>query len=291
MSVIKIPGIAQEQSAEGLSASTLAYLCQIVRRDSGIVLDDSKRYLLEARLRPLASAEGFTTIDHLCRQIQSDHNRLLRQKVVEAMTTNETLFFRDVAPFEALRNTILPELIERRGNVRRLSIWSAACSSGQEAYSLAMLLHEVLPAIHIWKVEILGTDIAEAVLERARRGRYFQIEVNRGLPVQNLVKYFRREHLDWELKPEIRSMVQFRTFNLQDDVLNLGSGPPFDLVFCRNVMIYFETDLKKHVLAGIRRVLAPDGYLLLGGAETVFQLDDHYQRRTIGPVALYQVKK
>jgi chemotaxis protein methyltransferase CheR len=147
-----------------------------------------------------------------------------------------------------------------------------------------MLLRELLPAEQQWKVTILGTDIAESVLERARRARYFQLEVNRGLPVHYLVKYFQRQHLEWELKPEIRSMVEFKAHNLKNDLRSMG---PFDLVMCRNVMIYFDTPLKKKILAGIRTVLAPDGYLMLGGAETVFNLDDQYERRGVGQATVY----
>ena len=277
--------VQEEISAAGLSASSLSYLCQIVYQDSGIVLDDSKRYLLEARLKPLAQEAGADNLNQLCSLIQLD--RQLRRKTVEAMTTNETFFFRDVAPFDALKQSILPELAGRRADSRRLSIWCAACSSGQEPYSLAMLLEETLPQPHMWKIEILGTDIAESMLERARRGRYFQLEVNRGLPVQYLVKYFRREHLDWELKPEIRARVNFKLFNLKDPMNGLVL---FDLVMCRNAMIYFDVALKKKILAGIRGVLAPDGYLLLGGAETVYNLDDHYERKTFGPASFYKVK-
>ena len=280
--------VLEETSTAGFSPTSLTYLCQIVYRDSGILLDESKRYLLEARLKPLAQAEGMATIDQLCSRLQTNHDGSLRFRVIEALTTHETQFFRDVAPFEGLKQAIIPELAAGlRADSRRLSIWCAACSSGQEPYSIAMLLQETLPIADLWKVEILATDLSEAILVRARRGRYGQLEVNRGLPVRHLVKYFRREHLDWEIQPEIRKMVKFQAFNLMNSMAALG---PFDLVLCRNVMIYFDVELKKKILAGIRRVLAPDGYLLLGGAETVYNLDDHYERRTVGPASFYKLK-
>lgn len=276
-----------ETMTPGLSPGNLAYLCQVVYQEAGIVLDESKRYLLDARLKPLAQEYGLGTIDQLCTRLHGDGRGPLRRRVVEALTTNETLFFRDVAPFEALKTTILPELLQKRGQKRALSIWCAACSSGQEPYSLAMLLRELLPDIDTWKLNLLGTDLSEGILERARQAKYFQLEVNRGLPVKFLVKYFTRKHLDWELRPEIRRMVRFQTLNLKEDFQHLGC---FDLVLCRNVMIYFNVDLKKRILAGIRGVLAPDGYLLLGGAETVYSLDDNYEHRVVGEATMYHRK-
>ena len=276
--------VTADTTAASLSAEGLAALCQLIYQDSGIVLNESKRYLLEMRLKPVAEAHGLASLNQLSQLIRLD--RALRRQTVEAMTTNESLFFRDTSPFEALRATIIPELLERRAQSRRLSIWCAACSSGQEPYSLAMLLAETVPQQDFWKIEILATDISEAMLGRARQGRFMQLEVNRGLPVQSLVKYFERDHLEWVLKPAIRAAVSFRQFNLMDDMRRLG---PFDLVLCRNVLIYFDTPLKTKILAGIRFVLAPDGYLLLGSAETVFHLDEHYERKSIGKATFYQV--
>jgi len=274
-------------SLTGLSADNLLYLCQLVYKDSGIVLDESKRYLLDARLRPLTQPEGVDTIDQLCRLLQLNQRAPLRQKVVEAMTTNETSFFRDAPIYDALRKVILPEMFERRASTRRLSIWCAASSSGQEPYSLAILLREILPDPASWTVQILGTDISTAMVERCRRARYGQLEVNRGLPAVYLVKYFTRDHMEWELKADLRSQVRFELFNLKDSPRRLGS---FDLVLCRNVMIYFEVDMKKQILAGIRQVLAPDGYLVLGSAETVYNLDDRFERRAIEQASFYRIK-
>jgi len=280
-------GIAQQDTGTGLSAANLQYLCAIVFEDSGIVLDASKRYLLDARLKPVATEQTLESLDQLCQRLQADGRGPLRRRVIESMTTHETLFFRDLTPFEALKKAIVPELLEKRRVSRCLSIWSAACSSGQEPYSLAMMLREIVPGVDRWQIDILATDLSEAILARAREATYFQLEVNRGLPVQYLVKYFARKHLDWELKPEIRRMVRFETLNLKADFRRLG---PFDIVLCRNVLIYFDTDLKKRILAGIRDVMAPDGYLLLGGAETVFNVDDQFERRTVGEASFYQLK-
>jgi len=279
--------VKEETSTSGLSAANVLYLCQLVYQDSGIVLDESKRYLLEGRLKPLSQDQGLSNIDQLCQRLQADRQAALRTKVVEAMTTNETQFFRDLPIWDGLRQKIIPELAAGRTVVHQLSIWCAACSSGQEPYSLAMLLKEILPNASLWNVDILGTDISAAMLERCRKARYAQLEVNRGLPVQNLVKYFQREHLEWEVKSEIRAMTRFKHFNLNGPIRGLGV---FDLVMCRNVMIYFDSEMKKQVLAGIRSVLAPDGYLLLGGAETVYNLDDHFERISIGTASFYKLK-
>jgi chemotaxis protein methyltransferase CheR len=277
--------VREETAKDTLSPESLLALCELIYQDSGIVLDQSKRYLVETRLKPVVHSRGLSNLDQLCELVRLD--QALRRQAVEAMTTNETYFFRDMAPFEALGQTVIPELMGRRAAVRRLSIWSAACSSGQEPYSLAILLKESVPELAQWKVRILGTDISEAMLERARCARYTQLEVNRGLPARYLVQHFQRDHLDWVLKPEIRAMVSFRPFNLKDPMFGLGC---FDLVLCRNVLIYFDSQLKKRILAGIRGVLARDGYLLLGSAETVFSLDDHLERVGAGKVSFYRLK-
>jgi chemotaxis protein methyltransferase CheR len=209
----------------------------------------------------------------------------LRQSVVEAMTTHETLFFRDLPQYEALRTKIIPELMEQRKLSRRMTFWSAAASSGQEAYSLAMMLLEM--GLRDWSIEIVGTDLSEQILARARQGRYAQIEVNRGLPVAYLVKYFTREGLDWQLKPEVTRMVSFRKMDLRDSFRGMG---PFDVVFCRNVLIYFDTETKKKILGAIRSTIQPGGYLALGGAETSVLVSDLFERVSIGQATLYRVK-
>ncbi len=266
-----------------ISPENYVYLQQQVYRDSGIVLDADKHYLLESRLMPIVRNERLSSLDDLCIQIKKQPTSRLCKQVVEAMTTNETLFFRDVAPFDALRNQIIPQLKEQRQQSRRLSFWSAAASSGQEAYSIAMLLFEM--GLKDWNIDILGTDLSEQVLDRARAGRYMQIEVNRGLPAPYLIKYFQRDKQEWVLKDEIRKMVRFQRFDLRQSMAGLGS---FDIVLCRNVLIYFDVETKKKILSGIRTVLSRGGYLLLGGAETTVNLDDKFQRTQIGSAILYR---
>jgi len=242
------------QGRVGLAAANLLYLCQTIYRESGIVLDDSKAYLLEARLLPVAREEGESTLDGLCNLVRAAGGRRLRDKVVEALTTNETLFFRDTKPFQALESFLIPELLKWREPVRKLHFWCAACSSGQEPYSLAMLWKEM--AVPGWQIDILATDLAESVLERARAGRFQQIEVNRGLPAKYLVKYFDRDGLTWEIKPEIRSMVRWERFNLKD---SMRSFSPFDVVLCRNVLIYFDLQTKSRVAGEYSQGAAPGG--------------------------------
>jgi chemotaxis protein methyltransferase CheR len=202
---------------------------------------------------------------------------------MEALTTNETLFFRDMAPFEALRMRVLPELMGQRPPTQTLRIWSAASSSGQEAYSVAMLVHEM--KLESRPVEILGTDISENILERARQAKYVQFEVNRGLPAIYLVKYFERVGLDWRLKDGIRKMVTFRRFDLRQPVTPLGR---FDIILCRNVLIYFDVETKVNILNQLWTALQPGGFLLLGGAETVLSVQDRFERIAVGTTAVYR---
>jgi chemotaxis protein methyltransferase CheR len=257
------------------------YLQQEIYRQSGIVLDDDKHYLLESRLVPVARAAKLTSLDELCARLRAGADTALAQKVIEALTTNETLFFRDIAPFDALRQRLIPELLAKRS--QKLAIWSAAASSGQEAYSIAMLLKEMGTADR--PVEILGTDLSEEILERAREAKYLQFEVNRGLPPSYLVKYFNREGLDWQLKDEIRNMVTFRRFDLRQSMVELGK---FDIVFCRNVLIYFDVETKIKILNQILTGLHPGGYLFLGGAETTLNLQASFERVPIGTTVAYR---
>ncbi len=267
-----------------ISPDNYAYLQREIYKDSGIVLDADKHYLLESRLMPIVRSEGMASLDELCARVRSQVSPKLRQEVVEAMTTNETLFFRDVSPFDALRTQILPEIKAQRLQQRKVSFWSAAASSGQEAYSLAILLLEM--GFGDWQIEIVGTDLSEHILERARIAKYMQIEVNRGLPAPYLVKYFQREGLDWRLKEQVRKMVRFRRFDLRQNMQGLGL---FDVVMCRNVLIYFDVDTKKKILGEVRRVMQPGGYLLLGGAETTVNLDDNFRRTPIGQAVFYRL--
>lgn len=261
------------------------FLQDYIYRESGIVIDADKHYLLEARLLPVAKKRQVSSINDLCQLLKATAGGGdLRQQVVEAMTTHETLFFRDLPQYDALRTTILPPLIEQRKATKRLSFWSAAASSGQESYSLAMMLLEM--GLRDWRIEILGTDLSDTILDRARAGRFMQIEVNRGLPVSYLVKYFTRHSLEWELKEEVRKMVTFKRLDLRDNLRTLG---PFDIVFCRNVLIYFDTDTKRQILQKIKDTIHHGGYLLLGGAETTLSLLDSLERVTVGQAVLYKV--
>jgi chemotaxis protein methyltransferase CheR len=262
------------------------FLQDYIYRESGIVIDADKHYLLEARLSPIAKNQQLKTVDDLCALLRATTSTgPLRRQVVEAMTTHETLFFRDLPQYEALKAHVLPELMEQRKMTRRLRFWSAASSSGQEAYSLAMLLLEM--GMRDWTIQIVGTDLSEQILERARQGRFLQIEVNRGLPVAMLVKYFTRQGLDWQLNQEVRNMVTFQKFDLRENMRTLGS---FDLVFCRNVLIYFDQDTKKKILEQIRGTLTRGGYLFLGGAETTLSLVGGFERVARNSAVMYRVQ-
>lgn len=270
-------------SAPTILAENYRFLRDYIYQESGIVLDDDKHYLLEARLLPVAQQLHLASLDALCAALRANGNPPLQKKVIEAMTTHETLFFRDMAPFDALRTSVLPPLLEQRKATRKLAFWSAAASSGQEAYSLAMLLIEM--GLGDWNIQILATDLSEQILARAREGRYLQIEVNRGLPASYLLNYFDRQGLDWQIKERVRRMVRFEPFDLRKSMRTKG---PFDVIFCRNVLIYFDVDTKRRILQELRGALFPGGHLLLGSAETTLNLDDRFQRVTVGRATLYQ---
>jgi chemotaxis protein methyltransferase CheR len=279
-----MPAPPPTQPPGEMHPDTYRYLQDYVYRESGIVLDGDKQYLLEARLMPIVRQRQLGSLDDLCALLRATTDAPLKQQVVEAMTTNETFFFRDTAQYDALKSVVLPELIQQHNDTRKLSFWSAAASSGQEAYSLAMMLLEL--GLGDWKIQILGTDLSTQVLERARAGKYMQIEVNRGLPAAYLVKYFTRAGLDWQLKDEVRRMVRFETIDLRQSLRTLG---PFDIVFCRNVLIYFDIESKKKILAELWGTLFRGGYLLLGGSETTLNLYDRFDRRIFGQAVFYQV--
>lgn len=270
-----------------LSKADADFLRQLVRARSGIVLGEDKGYLLESRLTPLAKAIGLNGVEDLVPRLRAEPNGQLARQVVEAMTTNETFFFRDVHPFECLRKVVLPELIARRGATRRLDLWCAAASTGQEPYSVAMVLREHFPQVAGWTIRLLATDIATEVLKRARAGRYSQLEVNRGLPAPLLLKYFAKDGLDWVVKDELKRMVEFRELNLLDPFPITGQ---LDIIFIRNVLIYFDLDTKRDILAKCRRLLRPDGYLFLGGAETTLNVDDNFVRVDFDKGGCYRLK-
>jgi chemotaxis protein methyltransferase CheR len=249
------------------------FLQKLLKERSGLDLSADKQYLVESRLFPIARKLDLPGISELVLKIKAGAEDVIGQ-VVEAMTTNETFFFRDKIPFDHLRDTILPTLLRERAGRRTLRIWSAACSTGQEPYSIAMCLKEYGIDLGGWRIEIVATDLSQGVLEKSRAGMFSQFEVQRGLPIQLLVKYFRQIGDMWQINADIRAMVQFRQLNLLHDIAHLGL---FDVVFCRNVMIYFDQDTKSMIFKRLARVTANDGYLVLGAAETVVGLTDAFR--------------
>jgi chemotaxis protein methyltransferase CheR len=251
------------------------YLRKLLRERSGLVLSADKQYLVESRLLPVARRAGMPGLNELVRELRKGARvEPLVTDVVEAMTTNESFFFRDKAPFEQFRHAVMPELMAARSTARRIRIWCAAASTGQEPYSLAISLKEMGDAIAGWRIEIVATDLSNEVLEKARAGIYSQFEVQRGLPIQFLIRYFSQIGDTWQIAPEIRAMVAFRPLNLLADFSHLGV---FDVVFCRNVLIYFDQETKISVLERIARVIDRSGYLALGAAETVVGLTDSFK--------------
>jgi chemotaxis protein methyltransferase CheR len=249
-----------------LSQGAFETIAALLKARSGLAIGPDKLYLLDTRLAPILKRQGLRDLTALAERLRTPRMDALAQEVVEAMTTNESLFFRDDKPFEHVRTQALPRLHAARPHGAKLRIWSAASSSGQEAYSLAMMLTDMRASLGDRQVEIIGTDIAREQLARAREGVYSQFEVQRGLPMQMLVKHFRKEANGWRVAEAIRRMVEFREWNLLSDLRPLGR---FDIVFCRNVLIYFDQPTKARVLEAIASLLAPDGMLYLGGAETV----------------------
>jgi chemotaxis protein methyltransferase CheR len=245
------------------------YLRKLLKERSGLVLSAEKQYLAESRLLPVARRHSLASLTELVAKLKSAPHTQLAIDVVEAMTTNESFFFRDRIPFEHFRDTIIPSLMEARAREKRLRIWCAAAATGQEPYSLAMSLKSMAPALAGWRVEILATDLCTEVLNKAKAGIYTQFEVQRGLPIQNLVQYFSQVGDAWQIAPDIRAMVQYRPLNLLNDFKPLGT---FDVVFCRNVLIYFDQPTKIDVLNRLARQMPADGFLVLGAAETVVGL-------------------
>jgi chemotaxis protein methyltransferase CheR len=249
------------------------YLRKLLRDQSGLDLSADKQYLIESRLLPLARKAGLSGISDLVQKMKGGSSALITQ-VVEAMTTNETFFFRDKVPFDHFRDTIMPEMLKLRAARKSLRIWCAAGSTGQEPYSLAMCLKEMSAALSGWRVEILATDLSQEVLEKSRAGIYSQFEVQRGLPIQMLVKYFKQIGELWQINPDIRGMVTHRQLNLLHDFGQLGS---FDVIFCRNVLIYFDQETKANIFGRLARGMEADGFLVLGAAETVVGLTEAFK--------------
>jgi chemotaxis protein methyltransferase CheR len=256
-----------------VTLSDYEYLRKLLKDLSGLDLSADKQYLIDSRLLPLARKSGLSSIGELVAKMKSGSGALIAE-AVEAMTTNETFFFRDKVPFDHFRDSIMPEILHARAARRSIRIWCAAGSTGQEPYSLAMCLKEMGAALAGWRVEILATDLSQDVLEKSRSGIYSQFEVQRGLPIQMLVKYFKQTGELWQVNADIRAMVQHRQLNLLHDFSQLGS---FDVIFCRNVLIYFDQDTKIDIFSRLARVTEPDGFLVLGAAETVVGLSDVFR--------------
>jgi len=263
------------------------YLRKLMAEHTAIVLDAGKEYIAESRLAHVINQEGFDSIRELIHTLRTRSFEGLHRRVVDAMTNNETWFFRDLLPFQALQKEIIPALIAARSAERRLNIWCAACSSGQEPYSILMLLRENFPELRTWNVRLLATDISTAMLERAQRGHFSQLEINRGLPAVLLARYFTREGLDWVISPDLGKCIEFRHFNLAEPWREFPSS---DVIFIRNVLIYFDVETKRAILARVRRALRPDGYMFMGGAETTLNLDDSFERVPYQNTAYYRLR-
>lgn len=262
------------------------FLAKLLKDRSGLVLSKDKSYLLESRLMPVARKRGFKGLDELVAQLRK-RDEALAADVTDAMTTNESFFFRDSKPFDQFRDVVLPNLLKTRATKKSFRIWCAAASSGQEPYSLAMILKENAARLAGWRTDIVGTDLSREILQKARAGLYSQFEVQRGLPIQLLVKYFKKRDDQWEIDPAIRAMVQYKEWNLLQDLKALGT---FDVVFCRNVLIYFDQPTKGVVLENISKQMTDDGVLYLGGAETVLGISDKF-KPIAGQRGVYAVNK
>lgn len=269
-----------------VTATDFEFIRDFARKHAAIVLESGKEYLVESRLAPLARTNGFPDLSAFIGHLRNQRTvNGVHTQVIDALTTNETLFFRDFHPFEALRKELVPALMKSNAVTRCIRIWSAACSTGQEPYSIAMLLKENFPELDTWRVQIIGTDLSRTVLQQARLGSYSQLEVNRGLPAKLLIKYFVKQADRWVVNDEIKRMVEFRELNL---VQTWAALPAFDIVMLRNVMIYFDEATKAEILRKLKRQLAPHGCLFLGTAETTLNIDPSYERITIGSATAYR---
>lgn len=268
-----------------LTAQEFAFISGLVRRDAAIVLEAGKEYLVEARLLPLARQSGLPSVSEFVARAQQRPEPEVHRKIVDALTTNETSFFRDGEPFKQLVDTVLPDLLVRRATTRSIKVWSAASSSGQEPYTIAMVLQDNLPPG--WSFDIIGTDISTEMLTRAEAGQYTQLEVNRGLPAPLLVKHFERNGAHWQVASALRKNVSFRRLNLAAPFPSMG---PFDIVFIRNVLIYFDVQTKRTVLQRVAGTLRPDGWLFLGSAETTIGIDDRFERVVAGRTSAYKLR-
>ncbi len=257
-----------------MNVSDFEFIADLLKKRSGLALTKEKAYLIESRLNTVARKWNFAGFDELVKAMRGANNEPLLVDVTEAMTTNESFFFRDQKPFDQFRDVVLPHMLQHRTQTKTFRIWSAACSSGQEPYTLAMLLKENEARLAGWRVEIVATDLSSEILDRAKEGLYSQFEVQRGLPITLLVKYFKQAGDRWQINENIRKMVTFKQFNLLTSPAALGR---FDIVFCRNVLIYFDPPTKAKVLNGMAELMPKDGFLYLGGAETVLGTTDRFK--------------
>jgi chemotaxis protein methyltransferase CheR len=267
-----------------IAAADFAYVRDLVQRRSAVYLDAGKEYLVESRLGPIMQASGEGSLDRLVARLRRSPDGPLHRQVVEAMMTNETSWFRDHHPYQALESVILPDLLARRATERRLTAWSAAAASGQEAYSIAMVLHDRLAGDPSWNLLVLATDLSEEMVRRTRAGRYSQLEINRGLPAAKLVRHFTRAGTEWQVNEPLRRLVDARQLNLAAPFPPL---PPVDVLFLRNVLIYFQDETRRQIFERVRKVLRPDGYLVLGGAETALNVDA-FERVPLDKATVYR---
>lgn len=271
-----------------INANDFQFISKMVLELSAIVLETGKEYLVESRILPLAKQEGFASIGELVNSLRVNPKNGLSVKVVDAMTTNETSFFRDIHPFETLKKHIIPDLIKKRSATKQLNIWSGASSSGQEPYTIAMILRENFPELRNWKVNYISSDISNEMLDRCKKGVYSQLEINRGLPATLMIKYFERHGTEWQAKEDLRKMVDFRYLNLCERWPLL---PKMDLVLLRNVLIYFDVEMKKKILKQIQELLRPDGYMFLGAAETTMNLNESFERMDYKQSGCYRIRE
>ncbi|MCA9169142.1 MAG: protein-glutamate O-methyltransferase CheR [Planctomycetales bacterium] len=268
-----------------LATADLDFLRDLVSRKSGNVISQQQGYLFESRLTSVLQRGGFPNLAALVMELRRNPKPALVDEIAEAMTINETSFFRDVAPFDALRTSVIPRLMQARASTKALTVWCAASSSGQEPYTLAMVFAEAGLLQNGWTVRITASDVSDEMLNRSRRGAYSQFEVNRGLPARMLIKYFDRRGTEWEVRPELKQMIDFRKVNLTDAWPYM---PQFDVIFIRNVLIYFDRTKKQEILRKAHRMLKTDGFLFLGGGETLINLDTPYSRESVGNTVCYR---
>ena len=268
-----------------LTDPDIEFLSGVVAEFSGNVITPRQAYMLEQQLKPVAKSVGLTSVTELVGKMRKTPSSILSTQVAEAVTVNETSFFRDNHPFVALEKKVIPDLIVKNQATKKLRIWCAACSCGQEPYTIAMVLRESFPQLKNWKVEIIATDLSDEMLQKSKSGLYSQLEVNRGLPVKKLIKFFDRNGSNWQVKKELRDLIQFRRLNLTAAFPQLGE---FDIVFIRNVLIYFDQSTKAQILNRVRRVMRSDGYLFIGSAETTIGLGVPFKREEVDVSVCYR---